>query len=170
MAFQSAIQNQRTGIPVNQTPIRNRQRARQIVSFAGMQMMMTDIDLAFEYKNKYRILGELKYLNAEFPTGQRLLFERFTDDFLLAGKPAIAFVARHNVASCDKDVLAANAVIDLVYCEFQGTWLHPAKPITAKDLCNLFVRYGRFDDSSDVPRVLFCKGKPKTMREFIEGL
>lgn len=173
MAQASAVQSQRACVPVTRSPIRNRARARQIVSFAGMQngkMMPTDIDLAFEYKNSHRILGELKLAGAEFPTGQRLLLERFIDDFLLAGKPAMAFVARHDVVNTNKDVLVAKAIVDVVYCEFQGKWLHPGKPITAKQLCNWFVQYGRFDGSSDVPRVMVYRGVPKTMREFLEEI
>jgi hypothetical protein len=60
--------------------IEHRERARQIVSFAGLRfgnITPTDIDGLIEYKNCCFLLLELKhYSRPELPYGQRLALER----------------------------------------------------------------------------------------------
>ena len=61
------------------TLINNHKQIKQVVDFTGLQNGLihpTDIDAVLEFDNDILIIIELKYKNAEIPTGQRLVLER----------------------------------------------------------------------------------------------
>lgn len=127
-------------------PINFRDRFNQVRNFAGMKfgtITPSDLDLTIEYHNKRRILGELKYADTQLPNGQRWLLERYTLDFIHAGKPSIAFIAKHYVSDCTQDIMVADAVIDEVFfgdiSDGKPLWVCPATSFTALDLCNWFI-------------------------------
>lgn len=62
--------------------IENRNRARQIIDFSGLQygkITPTDIDGLIEYHDKAILLLEFKYADAEMPRGQKVALERMCD-------------------------------------------------------------------------------------------
>lgn len=66
------------------TLIRNLNYIKQGIDFTGLQngtMHPTDIDAVLEFNNEVLILMEVKYKNAEIPTGQRLVLERICNSW-----------------------------------------------------------------------------------------
>ena len=66
------------------TLIRNLNYLKQGSDFTGIQngtMHPTDIDAVLEFNNDVLILMEVKYKNAEIPTGQRLVLERICNSW-----------------------------------------------------------------------------------------
>ncbi len=58
------------------TLINSYKQIKQVVDFTGIQNGLihpTDIDAVLEFDNDVLIIIELKYKNAEIPTGQRLV-------------------------------------------------------------------------------------------------
>ena len=97
-------------------------RARQLLLFDGMQygnITPTDIDATIEYKDRARIFVEVKGKSKDVPTGQRLLLQRFVDDFRASGKDAIAIIAEHTligyitskIAPSEKFIISAKRTI-----------------------------------------------------------
>lgn len=66
------------------TLIRNLNYIKQGIDFTGIQnsnIHPTDIDAVLEFNNEVLILMEVKYKNAEIPTGQRLVLERICNSW-----------------------------------------------------------------------------------------
>ena len=84
----------------NRGVINNRERAKQIRDFSGLQyankITPTDIDGMIEFGDKAFVFMELKFGNKDLPYGQRLALERLTDNMENAGKFSIAIIATHN--------------------------------------------------------------------------
>jgi hypothetical protein len=127
-------------------PINHRARFNQVRNFAGMKfgtITPSDIDMTIEYHNERRVLGEFKYADTQLLNGQRWLLERFTMDFIRAGKPSIAFIAKHFVSDCSKDIICAEAVVEEVFLgdikNGKPVWTPVASTFTALDLCNWFI-------------------------------
>ena len=125
----------------NRGSINNRDRAKQLRDFSGLQfgsITPTDIDGLIEYQNKAYVFFELKYGEAEMPTGQRLAFERTTDD-LENKKPTLFLIATHNVSDCNKDIDTANASV--TEYRLKGEWVtfSPEFRITTKKIIELFL-------------------------------
>lgn len=79
---------------------RNVERGRQLVRFDGMQygnITPTDIDGMMELHGKGNIYYEVKEKGAEFPTGQRILFERTFRDYMALKKHCLILIADHEV-------------------------------------------------------------------------
>jgi hypothetical protein len=122
--------------------IHYRNRAKQIRNFSGIRygnITPSDLDFVIEYHDERRILCELKLDGVELPIGQRLLMERFVNDFIKAGKPSIAFVANHFVSDYTQDIDVGNAVISEVYFQYNGIWETPVSTMTVKELSDLFI-------------------------------
>jgi hypothetical protein len=63
----------------------NHDKIKQPISFIGAENGMcsfTDMDAISEYKGKYLIIAEVKKVNNEIPTGQKLLIERLLDKWV----------------------------------------------------------------------------------------
>lgn len=119
----------------------NKARAKQLISFSGLcypnNITPTDIDLTIEYHNQTIVLGELKHIGNELPLGQRILLQRYVDNFKKSGKYSIAFVGKHSVSDTTQEVIAAEAIVDEFYLD--GKWTKPHFTITAKKLCDWFI-------------------------------
>lgn len=101
----------------------HRTRAKQLIDFAGLDYggnkHPSDIDGFIEWKNKCRVIFEVKVRGKSIPAGQKLLLERIADDFETAGKPTLVIHAINDTPS-DEDVLLANCLIQEIY--WQGEW------------------------------------------------
>lgn len=79
------------------TLIRNLNYIKQGIDFTGLQngtMHPTDIDAVLEFNNEVLILMEVKYKNAEIPTGQRLVLERICNSWHT--KKSVVLKVEHN--------------------------------------------------------------------------
>jgi len=109
-------------------------RARQQRDYSGLRydnVTPTDIDGIIDYHNQAWIILELKYLDAELPYGQRLAFERLTDD-LAQVKPAIFIIASHDIENTSVDIPAAECSVFSYRKDF--AWHIPQNPVTVKEL------------------------------------
>ena len=107
----------------NRGRVQFRRRARQIISFEGMQYgsgSPTDIDALIEWKGRAYILMEFKLRGAEVPKGQKLALVRMIDDLTRAGKLATLLICEHEVDDPEQDVIAREARVRQVY--FSGVW------------------------------------------------
>ena len=105
-----------------ESSFRNRDRAAQLVDFAGMKYgkcSPTDMDLTIEFQGNLFIFAELKYRNAPLPTGQRIYLQNIVKALTLGGKRAIAFVARHDTP-VGEDIRAHSAIVHEYYTETKG--------------------------------------------------
>ena len=130
---------------MNFVPIQKRDRAKQLVSFEGMEvgenMWPTDIDAIIEWKDSAWIMYEVKHGKAPFPTGQRLVLERFVHDEWKAGKPAVAVVVEHQVDDPEEDVRLAQCPVRLVYWGGEFVWREPYRPMKAGELNGEYIRF-----------------------------
>ena len=122
--------------------IKNRERARQLISFKGLcwgSITPTDIDMFIEYHNKAYIIGEAKLFNADIPNGQMLALVRQCDD-LQKVKPTYLIIARHNTP-IDQDVDFANCIVEKF--RHDGKWISmvddKSKNWTVKQLLSVFI-------------------------------
>lgn len=121
--------------------IQNRSRARQIIDFSGIKygnITPTDIDGGFEKQNEVFVFFEMKYGDAEMPTGQKLFLTRLVDICDTAGKKAVLFLCHHNVWNTEKDVIAAESTVTDIY--FRGRW-SKAKGETLKVMTDRFMAW-----------------------------
>jgi len=126
----------------NRGLIINRERARQLIDFSGLRydnITPTDSDAIIDWHNKAWVITEWKYLEAELPFGQRLAFERLTDDLERSGKPTLFMIAAHDVYDCDKDVDSANTPVREY--RFKGKWyvFEASLIITVKEMTDIFL-------------------------------
>ncbi len=119
----------------------NRPRAKQLISFEGLcypnKITPTDIDFAIEYHGQKCVLGEVKHEGTDLPFGQRLLLERYTNNFEKAGKSSLAFVSKHSVNNPDDDVMIAETYVDEFY--YNSEWHKFGKEVTVKELMDAFL-------------------------------
>lgn len=118
--------------------IRNRAHATQVRDFRKLRfgnITPTDIDMLIEYRNLGWVYGELKFVGAELPFGQRLAMERMCDD-LARAKPTLGIVAQHNTSG---DIDVAEAIVTEM--RWQARWVVPAERTTVKELVDRFVKW-----------------------------
>lgn len=95
----------------------NRQRASQIINFAGLRfgnITPTDVDGLIDFGNGLFVLLEYKHGDAPLPNGQRLALERLA---VSTRVPCYLLVARHND---EGDIDGANAIVSDVF--YRGQW------------------------------------------------
>jgi len=97
--------------------IRNKERAKQQVVYMGMPCGLTDIDGMIEWKGKGYFLVEVKYKDMEINNGQRLAFERLTEDIK---KPCIFVIAEHSVDNPEEDIILDKCKVRKICRE--GNW------------------------------------------------
>lgn len=100
------------------TLINNREKAKQILAFDGLQYGLcrpTDIDLSMDFKKECFIFGELKSTGSTLTVGQRIHLEGLVDAIRAGGKLAYAFVAHHDTPDCEEDVHVAEAIVAVHY-------------------------------------------------------
>lgn len=126
-------------------PIQNRDRAKQLISFKGMElgerMWPTDFDALIEWKNRAWVLFEVKHGRKEVPTGQRLALERFVFDAWKGGKRAIAAVVEHWVDDPRDDMILADCNVRRIYVSGEFVWRMPKKRMNARELTTAYLRY-----------------------------
>ena len=120
--------------------IHNRARAKQLRDFSGLlfgNITPTDIDGLIEYHGKGYIGIEMKLTGASLGLGQKLAFERLTDDLSRAGKPTIYIIASHDSDDPNEDIDVANAIVSEY--RFKGKWRTLQSRYTVRDLAVLFI-------------------------------
>jgi hypothetical protein len=80
--------------------IRNVNQVKQAVDFSGVQngvIHPSDVDAVLEFNNKFLILMEIKRKNNIIPTGQRLMLERMSDNWVKAceGNGSVVLKVEH---------------------------------------------------------------------------
>ena len=126
-------------------PIQNRDRARQLVSFEGMElgerMWPTDIDAVIELRGRAWVVFEVKHGRKQVPRGQRLALERFVRDAFKAGKLAVAAVVEHWVDDPSEDVRLADCNVREVFVGGERAWRSPNRRLTARELTDAYIGY-----------------------------
>lgn len=126
---------------------KHKTRARQLLLFDWMQygnITPTDIDMTIEYKDRARIFVEVKGRTKDVPIGQRLLLQRFVDDFRASGKDAIAIIAEHEVDDSSKDIHIKDCSVREIYYKKRAddagcNWRKPHGAFTVKQLADAFI-------------------------------
>jgi hypothetical protein len=123
----------------NRGQIENRERARKIIDFTGLQygkITPTDIDGMIDFGNNIFVFIELKYSKAEMPFGQKLAIERLVDCCMSAGKKSIAILAKHDIENPNNDIKCSDC--DVVKYYYKGQWIAPALPYNVKNMIDKF--------------------------------
>ena len=129
---------------VRRGTIRHVARKQQINDFSGLRygnITPTDIDGLIEYRGKYWIFIEVKYMDTILPFGQRLALERMVVDTSMGGKCSVAIVAEHNMHDVKKSVLVAGCNVREYYYGRSGRaskWQYPKQPMTVHRLIDRF--------------------------------
>lgn len=126
-------------------PIQSRERARQLISFEGMdlgpRMWPTDFDAVIEWKDRAWLLFEVKHGDKAVPLGQRLALERFVRDVWHGGKKAVAAVVEHHVADPNDDVRLADCQVREVFVGGEFRWRAARCHMTAREITDAYVGY-----------------------------
>ena len=127
------------------TPIQSKARARQLISFEGMELgervWPTDFDAAIEWRDTAWLLFEVKHGDKDVPRGQRLALERFVRDVWRGGKAAVAAIVEHRVDDPSEDVRLADCAVREVFVGGEMRWRHPKRPITARECMRAYIGY-----------------------------
>ena len=103
--------------------IRNSNQVKQAIDFSGLQngkIHPSDIDAVLEFDNEVLILIEVKRINNEIPTGQRLLLERICDSWHT--DKSIVLKVTHDFKIDESDIPLKLCNVEQVY--FDGRWIH----------------------------------------------
>lgn len=122
--------------------ITNRQRAKQLRDYSGLcfdAITPTDIDGLIEYHGRGYILIEVKLEDAPMDSGQRLAFERLTDDLNRAARPTIFLIASHNEVDPEEDIDVANTIVSEY--RYKKHWRIPKSHITVKEAIEWFLKH-----------------------------
>lgn len=126
-------------------PIRSRRRAKQLVSFEGIEfgerLWPTDFDALIEWRDKAWLVFEVKLWDKDVPYGQKLALERFVRDVRKAGKHAVAAVVQHHVEDPEVDVRLSDCEVREVFVSGQERWRPPDRPMTAQELADGYIRF-----------------------------
>lgn len=126
-------------------PIQNKERARQLVSFDGMdlgpRLWPTDFDAVIEWHGVAWLLFEVKHGDKDVPRGQQLALERFVQDVWRGGKEAVAAVVEHHVDDARRDVFLAGCDVREVYVGGEFAWRPLRRPMTAREFTDAYLRY-----------------------------
>ena len=98
--------------------INNRDRAKQILAFDGMQYEKcrpTDIDFSLDFQGNVFIMGELKGQGAPLTLGQKIHLEGLVKAIRKGGKDAYAILAHHDTPNTSHDVRVSEATVFSVY-------------------------------------------------------
>ena len=126
----------------NRGIIQYRDRAKQIINFAGLRygnITPTDVDGLIEYQNKAVIFLEFKLEGCDvMPYGQRLALERIANDIRASGKECLVILCVHNVEDCNKDIDAKNSRVKELY--WNGKW-HEKEHTTVGEQIDNYLRW-----------------------------
>ena len=107
------------------TLVKNRDRAKQLLAFDGMQYgrcRPTDIDLSVDFQGNMFVFAELKGVGVQLTLGQRIHLTGLVDAITAGGKQAVAILAHHDTKDCDHDVHCAESIVHSVYYGGGGNW------------------------------------------------
>lgn len=108
--------------------IRNSKQVKQSIDFYGIgndKIHPTDIDAVLEFNNEALILFEVKKINNDLPTGQRLVLERLVNSWHT--EKSIALIVKHNFRNDDKDIPLAECWVCGYY--FNKKWYSCNEPL-----------------------------------------
>jgi len=112
--------------------IQNRERARQLRDFTGLQfgsITPTDVDGFVEFRDKLFVWIEAKLGGQSIPSGQRLALERQCDAVSETGRMAVVLVIDHDT-SPSEDINFASCLVREYRLEQE--WREPLMPITCR--------------------------------------
>lgn len=117
--------------------------AKQLLCFDGLcwdkNATPMDIDCLIEWRNKKRVLIEIKKNNVKVLDGERFALERMINDFGNVGKESIAIVADHKVFDAREDVQVKDCIVREIYHSKERRWRPPKKLMTVEMLVNTFL-------------------------------
>ena len=119
----------------------NRERARQLIDFSGLEYGMTDIDGITEYHDRIWVWCEIKMQGKALPVGQKLAMERFVDLCKAGGKKCLAIVADHDVIDPAQDVQMRDCAVREVFTTETRGWTKPKRALTVGDAQRVYIRY-----------------------------
>ena len=111
-------------------PINHKERAKQLISFDGMErrrgIIPTDIDGFIDYKGGVFVYMEAKLINAPVTVGQRLALENVVKSHEQAQNKACAVIFRHDTQAKDI-IIAKDQNVDKTYFKLDGEfkWRNP---------------------------------------------
>ena len=117
-------------------------RMAQVKNFGGMKFngyTPTDIDVAFEYKAKFFIFGELKLVGVDIPKGQALMLWHLCEVVNKSGGECLAFVAEHNTEP-EEQIDVANCIItEMIYTRDGKIKQRGGVNKTVKHICDAYL-------------------------------
>jgi translation initiation factor RLI1 len=119
-------------------------RYYQKTDYSGLsdgKLSPTDIDGLFEYHNVAYIFFEIKYLDKEMPTGQRLALQRLAVDLARAGKDVVILVIEHDVADTNETVNVGLFPVREILFGNQCLWRAPKRRLSAREAKVAFLEY-----------------------------
>ena len=126
-------------------PIKSRSRAKQLISFEGMEfgerIWPTDFDALIDWRNKAWLVFEVKVYDKDVPYGQKLALERFVKDACKAGKRAVAVVVEHTVLDPNQDVTLVDCMVREVFVSGENRWRPPNRAMTAQEFADTYISY-----------------------------
>lgn len=120
--------------------IRNSSQVKQAIDFTGVEngkIHPSDIDAVLEFNNEALILIEVKRINNDIPTGQRLLLERICDSWHT--KKSIVLKVTHDFKDDGSDIPLS--ICEVETCYYMGKW-HTKKAPLKEALNDLGVSWG----------------------------
>ena len=103
------------------TLIRNINYLKQSLDFTGIEngsIYPTDIDAVLEFNNDVLILMEVKYKNAEIPTGQRLVLERICNSWHT--KKSVVLKVEHDFNVENEAIPLDSCIVTKIY--YNSKW------------------------------------------------
>ena len=120
------------------------ERFKQTIVFHGMKfdtITPTDMDALIEYKNRLYVFMEVKMVNKQVPTGQKIALKRLADD--IHDKPAFVMIGEHNVFDVTKPINLATCQLREYYFNKTGRWNKAKKPITIRESVEILMEIVR---------------------------
>ncbi len=115
----------------------NEKLFKQGQDFSGLRwgnITPTDVDGLIDFGDDLWIIFELKHAGNDMPYGQRLAYERLTDD-LSKSKPCIFFLAEHTTPQ-ESPIDAQTAIV--IEYRLNEKWKKASKGLTLKEAIDLF--------------------------------
>jgi len=122
--------------------IKNRERAKQLRDYSGLcfdTITPTDVDGLIEYHGRGYILIEVKFGDAPMDRGQRLAFERLTDDLNRAGRPTIFLIVGHDQRDPEKDIDVGTSIV--TEYRYNRQWRIPKSQCTTREITEWFLEH-----------------------------
>ena len=116
--------------------------ARQLLRFDGLgwgNVTPMDVDGLIEWKDKKRVLIEIKMKGVKVLNGERLALERMVNDFSRVGKESVAIIADHMVFDAREDVQVRDCLVREIYHSKEKIWRPTKRMMTVQTLLDSFL-------------------------------